>query len=73
MNDFIFHRETFKCIMYKNIEYRLSVWWVVTVNVNDIVDLVTGSSLRYIVESVNYSRLEELKRLEVTERILEEL
>jgi hypothetical protein len=59
--------------MYKNIEYRLSVWWVVTVNVNDIVDLVTGSSLRYIVESVNYSRLEELKRLEVTERILEEL
>jgi hypothetical protein len=70
MKDFILDRETFKCVMYRNIEYRLSVWGIVTVNVNDIVDLVTGSFLRYTVESVNYSSLD---RLRIAERILEEL
>ena len=70
MKDFILDRETFKCVMYRNIEYRLSVWGIVTVNVNDMVDLVTGSFLRYTVESVNYSSLD---RLRIAERILEEL
>jgi hypothetical protein len=70
MKDFILDRETFKCVMYRNIEYRLSVWGIVTVNVNDIVDLVTGSFLRYTFESVNYSSLD---RLRIAERILKEL